>query len=574
MTTAQNPHRFRDYDRDLARRLRTATGPEERDSVIDEILRHYKAPLQAYCRRRFAPDWMAGDDAAAETLSAAWQILREGQEKPQYLRAWIFSVARRRCLDQGRKIGRERARIAHGADAEPSSLRIQHELRLREATAEGCVRERRALALIEAIVRNMPADQQRLYQLHRLQGLSGARLAAELGCTSVQADSRAQRHREALESAFEVNLLARDPSSRNPCGRLSRPVEGEPRRATPCATLTGILSDAVGKRPELRAVLDNPESTVALPYEICRDLERHERSCDTCQASVDHLMLRWAIVVAALLGTGALAGGEGQGMQPVASVAPAAAPPTPGRRADRPPARGWGRRPSAGRNLVVSALGAAALWGGLSIGVLSPAADADHLALLPPSVSVPRDATSPAREVRANGGREPAPAGQPSDRPSAVRVPSPVKPSPARPSQQSTADSSTSRRNDVPETPPKEPPAEPRDPQAPVTPPSPSAAETAENTKAQPPAVPSREDLKPPTARQEPAQVAPNASPTNLATARVWQQTTKPQPPTGKEHPSLSTTPPAQQSGPHSDVARRDPSVLTPKTNTPVGEPG
>ncbi|MFF4159378.1 sigma-70 family RNA polymerase sigma factor [Streptomyces sp. NPDC001678] len=575
MTTAQHPDRIRDYDdKDLVARLRTATGPEERDAVISEILRRYEAQLGQYCRRHFS-DRRDGEDAAAVTRASIWQLLRDGKAVPQHLRSWVFSVARKRCLDHGRAIGKQRARNVYRLDAESLVWQDSSRLSLEEAALNRlCTSE--GLIFAKAVLRAMPEDQQRLYQLHYVRRLSGARLGAELGCSPVQADSRAQRHRKALRAALEVNLLARDPDSRKPWNQLSKPPQDAPAppSGNRCGTLTSILKEVMGEHPEIREILDDPKSTAALPHEACGPLKSHIKDCETCKANISRLVARLLPTFVALLGIEALTGGEQQGMQPVASVS-SIDPPTPGHPAVKPPAHGWGRRPTAGRNLVVSALAALALWGGLSTGALTPGTDVDHLALLPPSLSAPRDQAPEEGGRPATGeGKEPAPAGPPADRPAAAGKPSPEKHSPTPPRPQPAADS--------PETPPTKAPtkapaeedkAEEPAPQAPTTPPTTSAGKQPQHGTAPThlPTLPPDNAPHPPAKPYEPLpQPKPQAQPQHV-TGHVKQEP-PPRPSAAKEPATPPTAPSTHQGGPHSDIASRDPSVLT--RNNGVHEPG
>ncbi|MFI1972148.1 hypothetical protein [Streptomyces cinnamoneus] len=589
MTTARD---IRDYDdAALVGCLRGATDQDTRETVISEILRRYEAPLRAYCHRRLAPDWAAGEEAVADTLSSAWQVLRGGKRAPRNLRAWLFEVARRRCLAVGRRIGEHKAHFVPEPEATALQSQSTRTRRLQEAEVQGAARVRQALALVDDIVQGMSPDRQLTHELHLRRRLTGPRLAAKLGRTTVQANSVSQRHRAQLIPEFEVNLLARDPGSRTPCSQLSRPVRGEPQNATPCSRLTGFLADAVRVRPGLRAVLDDPDSTVALPYALCRKLVRHTRDCATCRANIDRVMLRWAPAVAVLLGTGSLVGGGPHDMQQVASVTPAAPPATPpapglrhgggparsaGRPRPRGRGRGRGRRPAAHRHLIVPALGATALWGVLYLSGLTPGAGADHITLLGPSVTAPREAAPRTRDDHldraSNDSSGPRPTAERSPAPSSPRAQAGQRPADSAP--EPAAGNRTTER--------PAPPAQAHGQQLPAAPPPPASApsgpdgpespdreppEAAAVSPAQPPAQPGAGDTGKKNDRQPAVPPAQPPLQSSKSLARQGPTATGQQPPAGNQHaPS--------HSGPHSDAAQRDPGVLTPRAGTPPREPG
>ncbi|MFI2078094.1 hypothetical protein [Streptomyces triculaminicus] len=581
MTTARDIKNYDDAG--LVGCLRCATDQDTREAVISEILRRYESPLRAYCHRRFASDWAAGEEAMADTLSSVWQLLRHGERAPRHLRAWLYQVARLRCLDAGRRIGERKARLVLesevGASRQSQSPRA---LRMQEAKEQSVVRVRQALALVDDIVRGMPVDRQLTHELHMRRRLTGPELAAQLGRTTVQSNSLSQRHRADLGPAFEVNVLARDPGSRMPCTQLNRPTRGELQSTTPCAELTDHLAGAVRIRPGLRAVLDDPDSTVALPYTLCKKLVHHVKICATCRTNIERIMLRWAPALAVLLGAGSLVGGGRHDMQPVASVTPAT-PRAPGhsrggrpiRSASWPASRSGGRPPSVGRHLIGSALVATALWGALTLGDPAPGAG-DHLALLGPAVTASREEAPETRDEWAERG----PAGPEAQGGRVERVPD--EPSGRRPKDSRKQAPSAPRRQAEPNSGAGAPQSEPAEQDGAQHP-------SAERPPADPPkSAPERSapDGKsadvttsaPAQPQEQPGKGTSTGKGEQQHTARSEVQSSesliRPGPGATTQQPPARTQPAPAPSGPHSDIAQRDPGVLTPRQGAPVQDPG
>ncbi|CAM5305037.1 RNA polymerase sigma factor [Streptomyces abikoensis] len=223
MTAVQDT--VRPDDEGLARRLREATDPASRGAVADEIVRCYERNLRAYCRRRFAPDLRAADEAFVEILTDAWISLRDGNQ-PGHPGKWLFGIAERRC-DPGWRLRRKAAPGPEPRlkpDAGTLWWHRRRTRRLEEAEAEYAARREQAVALADSIARTMPRERQRLHELHVFRGLSGARLAAELGLSSEEAYTGSQNHCRELAREFRINVPARDPGNRTACKQLAHPA--------------------------------------------------------------------------------------------------------------------------------------------------------------------------------------------------------------------------------------------------------------------------------------------------------------------------------------------------------------
>ncbi len=147
------------------------------------------------------------DSAAAEDLvQATWlkaHLARErfearGPEPDGAVQAWYFTIARNLALDHLRGQGRERKRREPGevdreildgvAAAEPTI----EDLHLNRDT------EQEIAARVQAALAQLPASQREIVEMHKLQGMSMAEVAARLQIREGAARVRAHRAYKAL----------------------------------------------------------------------------------------------------------------------------------------------------------------------------------------------------------------------------------------------------------------------------------------------------------------------------------------------------------------------------------------
>lgn len=134
-----------------------------------ELWRALHPPLLRYLTVRGDE---APDDIAAETWLQVVRDLRRFQGGAQEFRAWLFTVARHRAVDQGR------ARAARPAVpvAEPTDLRATS-----APSAEHLVVEREGTARALALVATLPPDQAEMVMLRVVAGLDVADVAELVG---------------------------------------------------------------------------------------------------------------------------------------------------------------------------------------------------------------------------------------------------------------------------------------------------------------------------------------------------------------------------------------------------------
>lgn len=147
------------------------------DQGLETVYRGSRAELLRFLVAR------TGDAAEAEDLmQELWIKLRQTQTGPiAHGRAYLFRMAQNLMVDRlrarQRRQRREQAwygeRVAHDPAAiEPSDP---------GHNAEEEMLEREEVALVASAVANLPPGARRAFELHKLQGLSHAEVAVELG---------------------------------------------------------------------------------------------------------------------------------------------------------------------------------------------------------------------------------------------------------------------------------------------------------------------------------------------------------------------------------------------------------
>lgn len=135
-------------------------------AAFEVLLRRHRAAVRSYCARLCGSG--LGDEAAQETFLTLWQE-RESYEPRGRFRAYLFTIAQRRCHNALRGSKRQR-RVAEAAQALPSASVDADELLARE-------RQRR---LYER-VHTLPEEQRQAILLHFAADLPYEEIAALTG---------------------------------------------------------------------------------------------------------------------------------------------------------------------------------------------------------------------------------------------------------------------------------------------------------------------------------------------------------------------------------------------------------
>ena len=153
-----------DFDRVLEA---ARVGDEDAAAVLFSALH---PPLLRYLRWR---EPSAADDLAAETWLALAEALDRFEGGEQDLRAWLFSVARRRLADYRRRGARRRT--------DPVSTDVLAESVVADDHAEHTVGSLSAQQALRTLVADLSPDQAEILVLRVLGGFSVEEVAAILG---------------------------------------------------------------------------------------------------------------------------------------------------------------------------------------------------------------------------------------------------------------------------------------------------------------------------------------------------------------------------------------------------------
>ena len=221
------------------------------DRLVDQIRRGNEAAFEvaferhgtgilAFCRHMLGSREEA-EDAVQHTFAAAFKDLQGDDRRKIALKAWLYTIARNRCVSvlRGR---REQAAELHEVPTEGLSEQVEHRAELRELLAD---------------VRQLPEEQRAALLLAEAAGLSHAEIAAVLGCETGSVKGLVFRARTAL-------------------------IERRDARETPCVEIREQLATLRGgalRRNELR---------------------HHLRSCPGCSAYRDEVRRQRELLGAAL----------------------------------------------------------------------------------------------------------------------------------------------------------------------------------------------------------------------------------------------------------------------------------
>ena len=169
--------------------------------------------ILGFCRHMLGSREEA-EDAVQHTFAAAYRDLQRSGERSIALKAWLYTIARNRCVSVLRA-RREQAAELHELPTEGLSEQVEQRAELRELLAD---------------VRELPEEQRAALLLAEAAGLSHAEVAEVLGCEAASVKGLVFRARSAL-------------------------IERRSARETPCAEIREQLATLRGgalRRNELR----------------------------------------------------------------------------------------------------------------------------------------------------------------------------------------------------------------------------------------------------------------------------------------------------------------------------------
>jgi RNA polymerase sigma factor (sigma-70 family) len=246
--------------------------------AFEVAFERHGAGILAFCRHMLGSR-EEGEDAVQHTFAAAYRDLQRSRERTIALKAWLYTIARNRCLSVLRA-RREQAAELHDLPTDGLSEQVEQRAELRELLTD---------------VRELPEEQRAALLLAEAAGLSHAEVAEVLGC----------------EAASVKGLVFRARSSL---------IERRSARHTPCSEIREQLANLRGgalRRNELRHHLRDCPGCTAYREEV----RRQRKMLAAALPVVPGLGLKSSVMGAAGLTGGAAAGASAGGGLALGSAA-------------------------------------------------------------------------------------------------------------------------------------------------------------------------------------------------------------------------------------------------------------
>jgi RNA polymerase sigma factor (sigma-70 family) len=238
--------------------------------AFEVAFERHGAGILAFCRHMLGSREEA-EDAVQHTFAAAFRDLQRDGERSIALRAWLYTIARNRCLSLLRA-RREQAAELEELPTEGLGEQVERRAELRELLAD---------------VRELPEDQRAALLLAEAGGLSHAEVAAVLGCEVGAVKGLVFRARSGL-------------------------IERRAARDTPCTEIREQLETLRGgalRRNELRHHLRQCPGCA----QYREDVRRQRQMLAAALPVVPTMGLKANVLAAAGLGGGAAGGGAAAG---------------------------------------------------------------------------------------------------------------------------------------------------------------------------------------------------------------------------------------------------------------------
>src|SRR3954454_15425875 len=259
------------------------------DRLVDQIRRGNEAAFEvaferhgagilAFCRHMLGSREEA-EDVVQHTFAAAYKDLLGGGRRKIALKAWLYTIARNRCVSV------LRARREHASEL--------HELPTGGVSAQG--EQRAELRELLADVRQLPEEQRAALLLAEAAGLSHAEVADVLGCEVASVKGIVFRARSSL-------------------------IERRAARHTPCSEIREQLANLRGgalRRNELRHHLRRCPGCTAYREEV----RRQRKLLAAALPVAPSFGLKASVMGAAGITSGAAAGGAAGGGLALGSAA-------------------------------------------------------------------------------------------------------------------------------------------------------------------------------------------------------------------------------------------------------------
>src|SRR5215208_2753569 len=247
------------------------------EAAFEVAFERHGAGILAFCRHMVGSHEEA-EDVVQHTFAAAFKDLQRDGERTIALKAWLYTIARNRCVSVLRA-RREQAAELHELPTDGLSEQVEQRAELRELLAD---------------VRELPEEQRAALLLAEAAGLSHAEVAQVLGCEVGSVKGLVFRGRSAL-------------------------IERRVARETPCSEIREQLATLRGgalRRNELRHHLRGCPGCTAYRDEV----RRQRQVLATALPVAPSLGLKASVMSAAGI-TGGAAGGAAAGGLALGSAA-------------------------------------------------------------------------------------------------------------------------------------------------------------------------------------------------------------------------------------------------------------
>ena len=246
--------------------------------AFEVAFERHGAGILGFCRHMLGSREEA-EDAVQHTFAAAYRDLQRSSERSIALKAWLYTIARNRCVSVLRA-RREQAAELHELPTEGLSEQVEQRADLRELLAD---------------VRELPEDQRAALLLAEAAGMSHAEVAQVLGCETGSVKGLVFRARSSL-------------------------IERRTARETPCHEIREQLATLTGgalRRNELRHHLRECPGCSAYRDEV----RRQRQMLAVALPVVPGMGLKSGVMGAAGLTGGAAAGASAGGGLALGSAA-------------------------------------------------------------------------------------------------------------------------------------------------------------------------------------------------------------------------------------------------------------
>ena len=170
---------------------------------------------------RIVRDSDTAADVVQGAFAKAWEQLSKGKE-PRNFKAWLYTVARNKAIDELRH-GRRQVPLEE-RDGDGQEIPFAHVETHQAANPQAAAQDHELADLVWSAASALKPAEYALLDMHLRQGLSAEEMAAELGVAKGNVYTRLSRLRHSLEEAVTSTLLVR--RGRRECEALDALLAG------------------------------------------------------------------------------------------------------------------------------------------------------------------------------------------------------------------------------------------------------------------------------------------------------------------------------------------------------------